>query len=302
MQARRNKLLAASLIILVVASVWLLLGRQENNNDLPKNLFRVDDFKQIDRVVMQSVRDTVDLKFNGTRWMVNDIEAADRDMIDVLFATMLQAEPRRAVSPNRSDSVLQRLNKTGVAVHLFAGTAEVKQFLAGGNEQKTQAYFADGEGEAYVMNIPGYSIYVSGIFELPATDWYNKLVFALNWTNFRQLETILGPPQEGFVVELKDGQYNVKGMATDTTRLYGFLDAVSQLAVSEYADHYLDSGQPKGEIKVTDLANREYSLEVYKQEQRGKTACRVNKKHWAWIDSRLIATLLQPRRFYAKKA
>ncbi len=38
------------------------------------------------------------------------------------------------------------------------------------------------------MNIPGYRVYVSGIFELDESGWREKRVFAFNWQNFQKLD------------------------------------------------------------------------------------------------------------------
>ena len=49
----------------------------------------------------------VTLKYNGSRWKVNDEFNADPIMIDVLFATLQQAEPRRPLAASLKDSVAE---------------------------------------------------------------------------------------------------------------------------------------------------------------------------------------------------
>ena len=109
-------------------------------------------------------------------------------MIDVLFATLQQAIPRKPVAAALSDSVSQYLQKDGVNVSLFADGNLEKSFFAGGNLQKTTAYFQLPGSVPYTMVIPGYRVYTSGIFELKASGWKQKYVFGFNWRNFQRLE------------------------------------------------------------------------------------------------------------------
>ena len=300
MQAQRNKILAISLLVLVAASTTLLYVGRVTEKPVDKELFKVTDLKRIDMVVLQSRADTVELSFSGSRWLVNKAEPADRDLIDVLFATLLQAEPRRPVSESRQDSILLNLNSTGVRVSLFAAGEMQKQFVAGGNHEKTQGYYGM-DGRAYVVNIPGYKVYVPGIFELKEQEWFDKFVFALNWTNFKKLEvTFPAQRSDNFDVILSNSFFEVAGIPTDTTRLNEFLEAVSFLTVDQY---FLPDTLPviKQQITITDLANRAYAIGVSNIQAEGKTACQVHGKHWAWVDNRKLARLVRPRNFYGKK-
>jgi hypothetical protein len=106
------------------------------------------------------------LKFNGAKWRVND-QLSDVDMVDVLFATLQQAEPKRPFSGGEQDSVNETLTKQGVIVRLFEGEILQKEFIAGGNAAKTQAYFKNVEtDEWYVMSIPGYRVYPCSVTNL----------------------------------------------------------------------------------------------------------------------------------------
>ena len=141
------------------------------------------------QVTLQSDAVTISLEFNGGRWSVNEKYSADPAMIEVLFATLQQAEPKRPLAVSQSDSIASHLRKEGVKVSLLSNGSLVKTFFAGGNTARNQAYFlGEDEKVPYLMNIPGYRVYVSGIFELDESGWREKRVFAFNWRNFQQLE------------------------------------------------------------------------------------------------------------------
>ena len=161
-------------------------------------------------------------------------------MVQVLFATIQQAEPKRPLPLGIQDSVSQELRQNGVKVSLISSGTPELTFYAGGNGQKTQAYFSVDKGDAkpYLVTIPGYRVYVSGIFEVEEKDWRDKLVFGFNWRNFESLQASFpNSPSDNFQVVFQDNYFAVQGLnAVDTAKLNDFLDDVSLLTVEEFTD------------------------------------------------------------------
>lgn len=304
MQEKRNKGLFILLVLLLASiSVLLYTAQQGEEKFEQKDIFKVEDLKAIDKVELRGTNDTVQLSFSGSRWVVNGVEPADRDMVDVLFATLLQAEAKRPVAESKNDSLVQMLQQSGIEVNLFEQGKLIKSFVAGGNSKKSEAYFIDESKQAYVMHIPGYRVYVSGVFELTESDWRDKYVFAFNWTNFKNLAVVFNrKPSDGFDVKMLDGFFGIDGIETDTTRLNDFLDAVSLLTVDQYiATDSLEGKMPLMTITVSDIAERHYVLSIFEITEAGKTACLVNEKQGAWIDNRKLARLIRNRSFFQKR-
>lgn len=244
---RRNKQQFILLFVLLSATVSLYwYGQRDLERSVDKNLFKNFDLEAIDEVSLVSETGSVTLKYNGSRWKVNDDFNADANMIDVLFATIQQAEPRRPLAASLQDSVSRSLQQDGVKVSLISSGTTMKVFYAGGNAVKTQAFFLEENGSyPYIMTIPGYRVYVSGIFELGESGWRDKIVFGFNWRNFQRLEaTFPERAADDFVVAMEDNYFSVAGLPqVDTTKLNDFLDDVSLLSVDEYlpASGALDS-------------------------------------------------------------
>ena len=126
----------------------------------------------------------------------------------------------RPVVESVKDSISSLLDSLGVRVSLYAGDELQQEFIAGGNLNKTQAYFKTlGESECYIMTIPGYRVYASGIFELDESGWKDKLVFNFNWRNFQSLKaTYPSASKNDFEIAMGKAYYEVKGVsAADTT-------------------------------------------------------------------------------------
>ena len=308
MQATRNKALAVSLMVMVAAAVAVLWFRNTSDSaELDKNIFNDFDVQKVDEVMLRSPEGEVNLKFDGSRWMVNNKYAADPSMIEVLFATVLQAVPKRPVSAAQRDSIAQQLQHAGVHVNLHAAGASMVDFRAGGNAAKTQAYFLRSDQDTpYAMVIPGYRVYVSGIFELNESGWRDKRIFAFNWRlNFQHLESVYPSNKaDNFRVSLKDQLLTVDGLpAVDSARLNQYLNDVSQLAADEFvvANATLDSLSktvPAMVLSVRDVG-RDYSLKLFRYaDSRGRVAGIVNNTQWAMFARQSVVAISRPRRFF----
>ena len=274
MQEKRNKRLLISFIVLTLMSVsFWFFGNTNNQIDVDASLFKLEEGVSVNRITFESPAEKVTLDFNGTRWMVNNTYEADRQLVKLLFATLEKAEPKRPVSQSQLDSVNSMIAKKGVTVNLYEGEKLIQTFRAGGNQQKTEAYFQKTIGQpSYVMAIPGYRLYVSYILELDENGWRDKRMFNFNWPNFKSLNMIVpGDPTQNFEVSFNDKFFGITGMEkVDTTKLNDYLDAVSFLK----ADEFLKSGfsapydsllkaKPSFRIEVRDIADKTYALDLF---------------------------------------
>lgn len=310
MQKRKNQLRLMLLAALTVATVLVFWWLQpENRLEVPQDIFQVAELNRINKVELTSDSSAVALAFTAEKWRVNERYDADGNMIRVLFATLQQARPKRAVARAHQDSIFNILSKSGVHVSLFEGEQLRKHFFAGGNASRSQAFFADPETrEVYVMTIPGYRVYVSGILELDENGWRDKLVFDFNWQNFKSLEALFpAKPAENFRVALTRNFFGIENMPeADTSRLNTFLDDVSLLTVDEYLtlpelSDSLDQSKPQLEIRVTDVGNRTYRLRMFASGPGQDVFGLIQESQVAVFAPRKFQALLKPKSFFSKK-
>lgn len=309
LHAKRNKRLLLVLIALIVATALAvtMTGKTEYVS-VDKGLFKISNTESIDRLTLEKNGQTIELKFNGARWMVNDQFAADANLIKVIMATLQQVEAKRKVSEAASDSLAQVMVKDGVKVSVYAGGEVLHQFYAGGNEVKTQALFKSlSDNEVYVVHIPGYRVYVSGIFELPPSGFREKRVFNFNWRNFQSLEAKFSDnPAQNFKVSPQNGVFGIEGIRTDTTKLGGFMDAIFSLAVDEYIDDTkvadsLSRTKPFLDLTLRDVAKNEYSLKIYKETPSGQAPGLMNATDAVFINSQRLRPILRPKAYFVQK-
>lgn len=306
-QKRNIRLLISLCVLSVFTAVLMFFSNRSVSEAVDKSTFRVDDLKAIDKVVLEKQNEKIELTFDGARWKVNG-QIADRSMIDVLFATLQQAEPKRGVSDKLADTIQAELKAEGVRVTLLKGHETELAFLAGGNQSKTQAYFAKAdEDEVYVMVIPGYRVYTSGIFELEESGWKDKHVFNFNWRNFQSLHVVADDdPGSSFEIAMGKSYFEVKGLArVDTARLNDYIDAISLLTVDYYltkaeSQEYADMlSTARGfEIKVFDIGGKSYALKLFPRPGEQQVLGVFQGSQAARFDARKIAPLLRNKSWF----
>lgn len=312
MQETKNKRLAILFgALCCVTALVYFLGKDNGTVDVDRDMFRNYDQKAVDQVVLESRTGKVELKFNGSKWKVNNQFDADASMIQVLFATLQQAEPKRPLPSTIQDSVSRELKQNGVKVSLFSSGSPETTFYAGGNAQKTQAYFRleNGDEKPYLVTIPGYRVYVAGIFEAEEKDWKDKLVFGFNWRNFESLEAQFpNEPSDDFEVIFQDNYFAVQGLATvDTSKLNDFLDDVSLLTVEEYSNGgvLVDTTSKSSSamiITVRDIGQRSYTLKLYKPRSDGGPLIPglINGTDWAYFSPAKVQNIFKRKGFFEK--
>jgi hypothetical protein len=266
---RRNKQLAFSLVAIVVAIVafWFFAFR-ESKIEVDENALVVPDLANVDRVEMGSIV----LKFDGTKWMVNDQYPADRRAIQVLFGTVENIRPRRPVGEKQLETVKRELQAHGTTVRFYVKDNLVKTYVAGGIPAKPEAWFQVGDSNPVIVNIPGYRVYSAGVFEQTVNDWRDKRVFSLNWRNFKSLTTTFTKdPRETFRISGKNRVFKIEGMnEVDTAKVNTYLDDISLLAGDGFylpgqraRIDSLVAGPTSFDVVVTDVGNQSYRLEVF---------------------------------------
>jgi len=275
MQEKKNIRLLISLVALTAVCVLVaFFGSADTLMQVDKNLFRVDDQMQVSKVLLTNAKTKTEteLKFDGSKWVVNNSFEADQQLITVFFATLLQAEPKRPIAETLQDSISSKALKNGIRVQLFEDNQIVKDFWVSGNDQRTETYFQlAADNTPYLITIPGYRVFVASLFELAPVEWRDKWIFNFNWQNFKSLSmSFIIEPKEDFIISFQNQSFGIEGLTSDTTRLNNFLDAVSLIrgeqfimaGTSKWYDSLLQTA-PNYTIVVTDIAKRTYQLEVF---------------------------------------
>jgi hypothetical protein len=303
---RRSLIVLAALVVATIATFFLI--RKSNKPVLDKSFFKKVDFESVDKVRIENAHDTVELTFINSRWRVNNEHPADRNLVTLLFATLKQAEPKREISEVLADSITAP-GADGSKVVLYSNGEVVQNFFAAGNTSKTQSFFRDPKsGKIFLMTIPGYRVYVSGIFEMTTGKWRDKLVLgAFNWRNFQSLEARFSEkPRENFKVQAEGpGMLGISGIRADTAKLNAFLYDVSMIAVEDYPESQrlkdsLTQVKPFLNLVITDIANKEYVLNVFRENKNGVLGLWMENQP-VLLNPETARSIIRPKSFFIQK-
>jgi len=309
MQQKKNIQLLISLIVMTsITALLFIFSNTKSGSTVDSDLFQIENLDKIDHVALESTKGKTDLKFNGTKWIVNEKHEADRQMITVLFATLKQTIAKRQVAANLQDSLQKEILSNGVKISCFEAGSLSKEIWAGGNAQKTETYFQTKDEKPFVVTIPGYRVYVASIFELTSNDWRDKQVFNFNWQNIKSLEsTFPSEPKQNFKASFKEKFFSIEGVNTDTTKLDKFMDALFQLRserildsteVKNYAGDLLR--KPMMTIVIYDIANRTYPLILFPPEKESKYIVGKINEEVVLLNPLALKEILRKREYFVQ--
>jgi hypothetical protein len=135
------------------------------------------------------------------------------------------------------------------------------------------------------------------------------LIFSFNWRNFESLQASFPKaPQHGFEVAFQENYFGLKGVTTtDTTKVNNFLDDVSLLTATEFAnrpvfDDSLSKPSPAMIITVRDIAQRTYTLELYGPSGTAEPTIPglINGKQWAYFSAEKVKEIFKTKAFFTE--
>jgi hypothetical protein len=284
MQQKRNIQLLISLGSLSIATLLLIVFGFRDKTDTNKNLFKVTNQAEIDEVQFQSPQAKIHLKYDGAKWMVNGKEA-DRQLIKLFFATILQAEPKRKLPKSYTDSLAK--TSSAVKISLLKNGQSLQEYFVVGNSTKSETYFYFEGGDWYTVTIPGYRVYVASIFELTESDWREKRIFNFNWQNFKTLKAHFpAASKQNFTLTFTNNIFSIEEVAlADTTKLSNYLESLFNLKaeriltpneVANYDSLYV--APPLLQIEIEDIANKKMNLKIYQIERDKPIVGRINEE------------------------
>lgn len=299
------------IILLVLAGTFgILLNRNEmaGSLEVAEDLFAIADTASIQRIELQQAggENVQLLERQGRSWQLNQTHQADRQLMRLLQSVLHNVQVRRPVAASQQEAIRQALQQEGTRVRVYDGQGLRQDFYAGGVEAQQLSYFMQ-DGEVYIMELPGYVNYISGIFQLSEQNLRNKTLYSANHFNLQSVEVRYpAQPEENLRIDFDGSKLEVAGVAQpDSIQLLGYLDlfnglqAVGFVNAQEYPE--LDSllqQQPEAHITVSTVQHpdgKRLSLYPTVLENRYRLALLSEEEQAVLLDERLARQLLLTR-------
>lgn len=258
MQRKKNiTLLIIFLTLLTWTIVYLNLENENSGISLDESKFSIVDTAAVQKISIKGYNISNILSRGTQNWVVNDQYPMDPSMQKVLMSVLHQVSVKRTVPKNDLERIRDDIHSNGYEIEITDEEGTKKVFYAGGNGISL-SYFMDEDNIPYVVHLPGYESYVTGIFEVHENDWRDRLLFQTSWLGLKSF-TLGYPDDPGNSINISadNNLYSIKGIEKiDTTVLMNYLDEISFF----YTDQFIDQGQ----IPLYDsLINTKPFVEMY---------------------------------------
>lgn len=299
------------LILLVLLSITFIILVQPSEpvgTQLAEaDRFAIADTGRVNRIRLQQAGgNTQLLEQTATGWQLNEQYKADPGIIRLMLSVLHNVQVKRSVAENQQDEVLNQLENNGTRVQVYSGDELLEEFLAGGEAQEKISYYADEEG-AYVMELPGYVNYISGLFELSEANLRDRILLEAGYLNLQQASLEYPQrPEASFTVNYDGQLLTVADMPQpDSTRLFNWLSLLEALPAVGYVDARaypeLDSllaTSPVAELEVkTSDRQQPFRLQLFAplQGQAYRLGLLPEENETVMLDERLAQALLLRR-------
>lgn len=292
-------------MILVVMS---FLGGKKDRLDVPRDKFSIVNTTSINKVRLDQAGAVKELRYENNLWVVNNNLKADPQRVTVLFSILKQVKVRKKVAKIEQAKVDSLLKTSGVKTQFYSGDQLVQEFTVAGDEKRSVTYISDGN-ESYIVQIPGYNVYIANIFKLDENGWRDPLAINMDWINLSSVQMVYPEKSdEEFTVKFIDRNFIIEGIQTpDSLKVTNFLDDVSRLYVNDYLfDNELSAyqsslGKKQATVVVSDVGQRSYTIEIFDKVDNKQILARIDSSDYVLFDYGRVRKILKPKSFFQTK-
>ncbi len=294
---KKNLRLALLLAVLLLISVGLSFWDRQPPVKRHSDIFKLENVEHIDRIVMQKNSQVLDAKAYSGGFLINDSYPMDPQLMTLLATVLQRVNVQRPVAEDRQSVLFDSLKANGTLVELYRGEDKLKSFWAGGDPSQNRSYFSTPDGEVYLVNLPGYTSYLGGLFQLEPHQWRSKNLIQSTWRSLLSFSiNKLQQPQSNLSIEYSDPFFKVQGVQQiDSNKVVNYLEGLTGLRALQSVDTSFQ-GSPWLELKVEDVnPSRNLFLTVYPGDSL--LLAKAGKRHYIFRKSQIEQLLKDPEYF-----
>lgn len=218
---KRNQILSAVLVLLLIVNlIFALLPDTKSSVSFDERMFAVTDTSSINRISITKNDEVILLNREDDGWELNGKYSVDAGLKN-LFMNILQ---RVTVKKPATIDLVKPI------------TVEIDGsiFMVSGNATQTKTYFTS-EGQSYEVEIPGYSEYLGGIFELNLDQWRDRLAYNGSWRTIQKLKMDYTSSDDmDFEIQFSESFFEVTEVpAIDSSKVVAYLNQFQYLQTNE---------------------------------------------------------------------
>jgi hypothetical protein len=289
-------------LLILVSLALQFWDSKQNKTSWDTDLFVIDNIDQVDRVVITRGGEVMDCRAFSGGFMINNQFLMDENLLTVLAAVFQQVRVRRPLAGDFSEEIKDNIYNTGSQVKVYQGDIIRSSFWAGGDQQKKDSYFIDQEGNVYLVHLPGYTSYVSELFELPMEKWRSRQIFLNSWRSLISFSyQDFKQSDNDFQINYQDPFFSVSGIQRlDSNRIVNYLQDLVTLKASALVDTTIQD-MPWLELSTTDIdPAKNQTLTLYGDQSQKVVLGKAGAQFFSFSKSSL-EPLIQDAEYFRRK-
>ena len=202
---KENIILAVILALLVTISITISFWKSDSGAQFDTEIFALENIDNVNHIIMTRADEVLDCRANTQGFLINDSYSMDHYRLALLGDVLQKVRVQRPLSESQQAAAWELLQTKGTRLQIYAGEVLLRDFWAGGDSERQQSYFAWGENEIYLVNVPGYTSYLGALFETGLRGWRSKNIFMNTWRSIMSFTMEnFEDPQKNFRIEYDD--------------------------------------------------------------------------------------------------
>jgi hypothetical protein len=293
---RKNLILALVAIVLLFLNLMLMRGEGgEERLSYDDAMFAVSDTASIRSIKI----DDILLERKAGLWQLEEAPA-DAAILNYLLSILHRVRVKKPVGP---------MSPQGASRIWINGE---EAFAVSSNERQTRTFFIK-EGTGYEVEIPGFSDYLGGVFELDRDQYRDRLLIDGNWRSIQALRLqYKADSLQDLEIIFTNGFFDVVGQdAIDSSAVVNYLEQYRYFQANEFVRSgrvaYLDSlvkTEPMATLAVVDIKQPEGTkLNIFPRNPGDAYYLLTNEKGEMYVveEKRMQGILAEPQDFSAVK-
>lgn len=263
---KKNRILIGLIVVLGIATIVLVSRNSSSSIRRELRDFAIEDTASVDRIFMvRKDNQQVTLTRLNDHWMVNDKYVVRTDAISNLLKTLNRIRVKSPVSTSMLNNAVRMLATRNTKVEVYHKKKLLKTFYVGGPTQDQMGTFMMLEGSSvpFVIDIPGFSGYLSTRFFVEEMGWRSTQIFKYNFNDIKAISVINedNPKATFHLASLGNNQYKLT--LPEGINIPGTLDTVGvRFYISQFEkvnfEFFADSTPQR--IKDSLLAAKPYRI------------------------------------------
>lgn len=211
----RKTVLYIVLLAVLGAGVWYFVFKEKDAFSGDEAGFKIEDTASISKIFMADKRGrTVTLERKKDGWQLNGQYKVIISTVNTLLSTLHRQVAIYPVNNNAYNNVVTQLAGSGIKVEIYDNDGDkMRVFYVGGqaNENAGTYMLMDGAEQPYVVQIPGFSGYITPRYSTDITDWRDRTVIDVPQSQLASvsIKYDLEPLNNFTLKKNADGQFSI---------------------------------------------------------------------------------------------